>query len=123
MPLFERVPVPLFCLGGSPCPSTPTRLKTTRYMIRALPFLLITSLLIGCGGYKFSEAIAPLETGQPEAAYTYLQKHAPKNSDIPFLFELGLVAHYADHFLRAAQRWIKPEILPRIAIPRVFQKK
>ena len=97
-PLFERGPVPLICSDGSPCPPTPTRLKTTKYMIKALPFLLITSLLIGCGGYKFSEVIAPLETGQPEAAYTYLQKHAPKNSDIPFLFELGLVAHYADHF-------------------------
>ncbi|MDE0554614.1 MAG: hypothetical protein OXI24_10390 [Candidatus Poribacteria bacterium] len=71
-------------------------------MTKVLPFLLITSLLIGCGGYKFSEVIEPLEAGQPEAAYTYLQKHAPKNSDIPFLFELGLVAHYADHFTESS---------------------
>ncbi len=71
-------------------------------MVKILPILLIISLLIGCGGYKFSEAIEPLETGQPEAAYTYLQKHAPKNSDIPFLFELGLVAHYADHFAESS---------------------
>ena len=71
-------------------------------MIKILPILLIISLLIGCGGYKFSEVIAPLETGQPAAAYTYLQKHAPKNSDIPFLFELGLVAHYADHFAESS---------------------
>lgn len=67
-------------------------------MIKTLPFLLITSLMIGCGGYKFQQVIEPLERGQPESAYTYLQKHAPKKPDIPFLFELGLVAHYANHF-------------------------
>ena len=39
-----------------------------------------------------------LEAGQPEKAYTNLQENAPKKSDIPFLFELGLVAHYANHF-------------------------
>ena len=39
-----------------------------------------------------------LEAGETEKAYTNLQKNAPKNPDIPFLFELGLVAHYANHF-------------------------
>ncbi len=67
-------------------------------MVKTLPALLIVALLIGCGGYKFQEVEIALETGKPEDAHTYLQKHAPKNSDIPFLFELGLVAHYADHF-------------------------
>ncbi|RKU22608.1 hypothetical protein C6500_03650 [Candidatus Poribacteria bacterium] len=67
-------------------------------MIKILPFLLITCLIIGCGGYKFSEVIEPLEKGQPKVAYTYLQKHTSKKPDIPFLFELGLVAHYANHF-------------------------
>ena len=67
-------------------------------MIKTLPFLLIISLMIGCGGYKFQEVIEPLESGQPESAYTYLQKHAPKTPDIPYQFELGLVAHYANHF-------------------------
>ena len=67
-------------------------------MIRTLPFLLIISLMIGCGGYKFQKVIEPLENGQPESAYTYLQKHAPKTPDIPYQFELGLVSHYANHF-------------------------
>lgn len=67
-------------------------------MIKTLSFLLIVFLMIGCGGYKFPEVIGPLERGQPEDAYTYLQKHTPKKPDIPFLFELGLVAHYANHF-------------------------
>ena len=67
-------------------------------MIKTLPFLFIISLMMGCGGYKFQEVIEPLETGKPENAYTYLQKHAPKKPDIPYQFELGLVAHYANHF-------------------------
>ncbi len=67
-------------------------------MIKTLVFLLVISLMIGCGGYKFQEVIEPLESGQPESAYAYLQKHAPKTPDIPYQFELGLVAHYANHF-------------------------
>ena len=67
-------------------------------MIKTLPFLLITCLIIGCGGYKMQDIQIALETGQPEKAYTKLQKNAPKKPDIPFLFELGLVAHYANHF-------------------------
>ncbi|MYG07926.1 hypothetical protein F4167_15190 [Candidatus Poribacteria bacterium] len=67
-------------------------------MIKTLPVLLIIFFMIGCGGYKFQEVIEPLETGKPDNAYTYLQKHAPKNQDIPYQFEFGLVAHYADHF-------------------------
>lgn len=67
-------------------------------MIKTLPFLLIISLMIGCAGYKFQEVVEPLERGQPDNAYTYLQKHAPKKPDIPYQFELGLVAHYANRF-------------------------
>ena len=67
-------------------------------MIKTLPFLLVISLMIGCAGYKFQEVGVALETGKPENAYTYLQKHAPKKPDIPHQFELGLVAHYANHF-------------------------
>ena len=67
-------------------------------MIKILPFLLITCLIIGCGGYKMQDLQIALEAGEPEKAYTNLQKNAPKKPDIPFLFELGLVAHYANHF-------------------------
>ena len=67
-------------------------------MIKTLPFLLIITLIIGCAGYKFQEVVEPLETGKPESAYTYLQKHAPKTPDIPYQLELGLVAHYANLF-------------------------
>ncbi len=71
-------------------------------MIKTLPFLLIISLMIGCASYKFQEVITPLEAGTPEDAYTYLQKKAPKKPDIPYQFELGLVAHYANHFAESS---------------------
>ena len=72
-------------------------------MIKTLPFLLIISfLIVGCASYKFQEVIEPLGTGKPEDAYTYLQKKAPKKPDIPYQFELGLVAHYANHFAESS---------------------
>ena len=67
-------------------------------MVKTIPFLLIISLMIGCASYKFQDVGIALETGKPEDAYTYLQKHAPKKPDIPHQFELGLVAHYANRF-------------------------
>ena len=54
--------------------------------------------MIGCAGYKFQEVETKLSSGQPDNAYTYLQKHAPKKPDIPYQFELGVVAHYANRF-------------------------
>lgn len=72
-------------------------------MIKTLPFLFIISLMIGCGGYKFQEVEVKLNSGQPEGAYTYLQKHAPKEPDIPYQFELGLTAHYANHFAESSK--------------------
>ena len=67
-------------------------------MIKTLPFLFITCLIIGCSSYKMQDIQIALEAGQTEKAYTKLQKHASKKSDLPLLFELGLVAHYANHF-------------------------
>ena len=59
--------------------------------------------MIGCAGYKFQEVGVALETGKPEDAYTHLQKHAPKKPDIPYQFELGLVAHYANQFMESSK--------------------
>ena len=72
-------------------------------MIKILPFLLILCLIIGCGGYKMEDVQIALETGQPEQAYTYLEKKATEDPDIPLLFELGLVAHYADRFQESSK--------------------
>lgn len=67
-------------------------------MIKTLPCLFMTCLIIGCGGYKMQDLQIALEAGEPEKAYINLEKNAPKKPDIPFLFELGLVAHYANKF-------------------------
>lgn len=67
-------------------------------MLKILPFLLMTCLIIGCSGYKMQDLQIALEAGETEKAYTNLEKNAPKKPDIPYLFELGLVAHYANRF-------------------------
>ncbi len=67
-------------------------------LLKILPLLCIATLLIGCSGYKMEEIRVALESGQPEKAYTALEKNAPKDPDIPFLFELGTAAHYANRF-------------------------
>ena len=74
------------------------RWRTATLMIKKLPFLFIICLIIGCGGYKMQDLQIALEAGETEKAYTNLEKNAPKKPDLPFLFELGLVAHYANHF-------------------------
>ncbi len=40
-----------------------------------------------------------LETGNYEEAYAELKKNAQKKAELPLLFELGMVAHYANHFM------------------------
>ena len=67
-------------------------------MIKYLHVLLIAFLMVGCASYKFEQAEIGMKAGNPEEAYNYLKKHAPKKPDIPHLFELGLTAHYANLF-------------------------
>jgi len=80
-------------------------------MIKTLPLLLIISLIIGCGGYKFQEVEIKLNSGQPADAYTYLEKNGPKEPVLPFLFELGLAAHYANRFPESNKAFADAEIL------------
>ena len=61
-------------------------------------FLMTLLLLTGCSGYNMTEVHSFLETGQTDAAYAYMEKVALKKQDLPFLFEHGLVAHYANRF-------------------------
>ena len=82
-----------------------------RQMIKTLPFLLIISLMIGCGGYKMEVVKNELATGQPEKAYDHLQKDAPEKPDLPFLYELGLTAHYADRFTESNKALADAEIV------------
>ncbi len=71
-------------------------------MIKAFPFLFIICLLVGCSSYKFQAVEGALSAGKPDDAYTYLQKHASSNPDIPYQFEFGLVAHYANRFVESS---------------------
>ena len=51
------------------------------------------------GGYKFQESHKNhMEERQPEDALYLSSRNTPKNSDTLTKFELGLVAHYANHF-------------------------
>ncbi len=60
--------------------------------------LMLLVLLTGCTSYSMTEVYTALETGQPEVAFTYMEEMAPKNQKLPFLFEQGVVAHYANRF-------------------------
>ena len=60
--------------------------------------LLLLCLCLGCGGYNIREIYGSLEAGKPEAALAYLDEKAPDKENLPFLFERGLVAHYADRY-------------------------
>ena len=64
------------------------------------PFLLLALLCLslGCSSYNMQEIYTSLEAGNPEAAFAYLEEKAPKKPSLPFLFERGLVAHYANRF-------------------------
>ena len=65
---------------------------------KLFPFFALLCLSLGCGGYKMGEIYSWLEAGNPEAALDYLDKKAPDKENLPFLFERGLVAHYADRY-------------------------
>ena len=65
---------------------------------KLLPFLVLLCLSLGCGGYKIGEIYSSLEAGNPDAALDYLDEKAPDKENLPFLFERGLVAHYADRY-------------------------
>jgi len=80
-------------------------------MIKILPFLLIVLLITGCAGYKFQEVKTDLETGKPADAYNYLKKHAPKKSDIPHHYELGLTSHYANLFPESSKAFEQAEMI------------
>ena len=68
-------------------------------MIKTLPFLLIISvLMIGCASYKIEVVKGNLAIGHPQKADDYLQKNTPEKPNLPFLYEQGLAAHYANRF-------------------------
>ena len=67
--------------------------------------------MIGCAGYNFEEVEIDLKTGKPEDAYNYLKKKSPKKPDIPYLYELGLTAHYANLFAESSKAFEEAEMI------------
>lgn len=63
-------------------------------MLLSLSFVLA----MGCSPYNMQELRVSMEMGDYDEAYTNIKEQAEKKSDIPLLFEFGLVAHYANQF-------------------------
>ncbi len=80
-------------------------------MKKILPILVIASLLIGCSSYKFQTVKNGLQSGNPKNAYNYLNKNSPKKPDIPFQYELAIVAHYADLFSESSKAFEEAEMI------------
>ncbi|MDE0466057.1 MAG: hypothetical protein OYL97_03305 [Candidatus Poribacteria bacterium] len=80
-------------------------------MIKTLPFLLIISLIMGCSRYNMQELRTTLEQGNYEGAFAYIDKNTPEDPKLPFLFERGLVAHYANRFSESGAAFANAETI------------
>ena len=80
-------------------------------MIKTLPFLLIISLMMGCSRYNMQELRTTLEQGNYEGAFAYIDKNTPEDPKLPFLFERGLVAHYANRFAESSTAFAHAETI------------
>ncbi len=66
-----------------------------------LSFLLL--LLTGCGHYSMQEVRLAFEGGKLEDALAHLDKGNSGKARLPYLFERGLIAHYANRFEESNQ--------------------
>ena len=66
--------------------------------VRLLSCVFVLASLVGCSTLQMQEVYTSLEAGNPDAAFTLMEEKGPKNPKLPFLFERGLVAHYANRF-------------------------
>ena len=80
-------------------------------MIKILPFLLIIPLMMGCSRYNMQELRTTLEQGNYEGAFAYIDKNTPEDPKLPFLFERGLVAHYANSFAESGAAFAHAETI------------
>ena len=67
-------------------------------MVGRYIWLLGCLLVCGCSSYSMQPVYTSLEAGNPEVAFAYMEQEGPKKPKLPFLFEQGLVAHYANLF-------------------------
>ncbi len=82
-----------------------------QFAIWRVGFSLILPILIGCGGYSMHEVRLAIERGEFETALTHLDKEDSKKRNLPYLFERGLIAHYANRFEESNQEFERAEII------------
>ncbi|MCZ6677831.1 MAG: hypothetical protein O7E52_11335 [Candidatus Poribacteria bacterium] len=75
-----------------------------------LSLTLLLCLLNGCGTYNMEEVRLAFEDGNFEGALAYLDENPPKKSKLPYLFERGLVAQYANRFEESNRAFENAEI-------------
>ena len=76
-------------------------------MLLSLSFVLA----MGCSPYNMQELRVSMEMGDYDEAYTNIKEQADKKSDIPLLFEFGLVAHYANQFADSNKALEQAEVI------------
>ena len=76
-------------------------------MLLSLSFVLA----MGCSPYNMQELRVSMEMGDYDEAYTNIKEQAEKKSDIPLLFEFGLVAHYANQFADSNKALEQAEVI------------
>lgn len=76
-------------------------------MLLSLSFVLA----MGCSPYNMQELRVSMEMGDYDKAYTNIKEQAEKKSDIPLLFEFGLVAHYANQFADSNKALEQAEVI------------
>ncbi len=59
--------------------------------------------MVGCASYQFEHVEIGMKSGKPDDAYNYLKKHSPKKPDLPYQYELGLTAHYANLYSESSK--------------------
>ena len=71
-----------------------------KYINIAMGYIWLFGCLVvlGCSSFSMQEVRTSLEAGNPEKAFTYMEQNGPEKPRLPFLFERGLVAHYANRF-------------------------
>ena len=74
-------------------------------------FSLILPALIGCSGYSMHEVRLAIERGEFETALAHLDEENSKKRKLPYLFERGLIAHYANRFEESNQVFERAEII------------
>lgn len=74
-------------------------------------FTIFLPILIGCGSYNMHEVRLAIERGEFDAALTHLDKEDTKKRNLPYLFERGLIAHYANRFEESNQEFERAEII------------